>query len=199
MVDQRKEAAELIHGYALVGSAAAAIFAQTAPINVGVTTVWMGLMFNSLVKTMRPDVEDADAVFSSIGGAFIGTAFTTLAVRSAVGLVPVFGNLANAAMTFALFETTGWGMYALLKDGRDLKSITKEEFQKFIAIGKEEKLDVNAAIEKMPKTARVQYEALVKALKDRSLSDADREAIRAEISRLLDPYLEEQVVKSKVE
>jgi hypothetical protein len=187
---QRKRAAHIIHGYALGASGTSAVLAQAAPANIAVSSVFVGLMLRSLIKEFKPDVEDLEEVATAVGGTIAGTMFTGMALRSAVGLVPVLGNLANVAMTFTMFETVGWGIYALLKDGRDIRNITKDEFKKFMELGKAEKLDIQKAIDRMPPHDKVIYNAYVEKLKNKDLPDEERQRVIAQVDELLDPYLD---------
>lgn len=189
MSAEQKKAAAIIHNHAVLASGAAGVLSQTTVLSVGSSAVLIASMFNSLIKTFRPDIVDAEDLATKMGGFFLGWASGTLVVRSAVGLIPVFGNLASAALTFGMFETIGWGIFALLQDGRDIATLTKSEFKKFMKIGKKVKLDVTGAIEKMPPHGRIEYDRLVDELKKKSLSEAERHAVQEQIAALLDPYL----------
>jgi hypothetical protein len=95
----------------------------------------------------------------------------------------------GASMSFGLFEATGWGLYTMLEEGVDLRKLTPKEFRKYIKLGKEKKLDVKAAIEKMPPHDKVEYERLVEKLKEKDLSDEERADTRRQVEALLEPYL----------
>lgn len=188
-VDKRKQSASIIHVHALSASAIAGVTSQLSFLSIPFSAALAGNMFSRLIRTFHPDVEDVEDVAASVGAMFIGWGSATLIARSVIGVVPVFGNVASAAITFTLFESIGWAVYAILKDGRDVTSITKDEFKKFIKLGQQEKLNVQKAIKKMAPHHKAEYEYLVEQLESADISEDERSEIHAKIENLLDTYL----------
>lgn len=114
----------IIHGCATVAACSAAALAQTPAGDEAVLTA----LTTGMVARLCLNYEDASlAIFTPIAAQVFGKVIGEATAKIILSWIPYVGNAANAAITFALHETTGWAMVAALeqqeKDGTICKDV----------------------------------------------------------------------------
>src|SRR5262245_819181 len=146
MSSKRAEAAVIIHTNAVVSSSLAFLTSQAVPVNVGVTTVSIGFLTFSLLRLLRPEVEDMEKIAASIGTTVAGSVATGLVAKTLVGIIPVIGNFTSAAVNFTMIEGVGWGIYTFLSERDNLEGLTSAEFKNYMKRGEKHKLNLEKII-----------------------------------------------------
>ncbi|HJT55546.1 MAG TPA: hypothetical protein VJ761_03550 [Ktedonobacteraceae bacterium] len=117
----------------------------------------------------------------------LGTIMGVSSAASVLGLVPGIGNAVNSSITFSVIEILGWAVYDILKDGRDITSLSLEEFKKYIRIASTaEKPDMRKRIEALSPEKKREYNRLIAQLGDEDLSDEERQSILNKLENLMD-------------
>lgn len=192
MSTKRAEAAVIIHTNAVISSSLAFITSQAVPVNVGVTTLSIGFLTFSLLRLMRPEVEDMEKIAASIGATVAGSVATGLVAKTIVGIIPVIGNFTSAAVNFTMIEGVGWGVYTFLSERDNLEGLTSAEFKEFMKRGEKHKLNMEKVIVSLPKDVKANYDALIEKMKAKGLSNEEKAQIQSEIAALIAPYLPEE-------
>ncbi|MFN8376869.1 MAG: hypothetical protein U0694_28850 [Anaerolineae bacterium] len=193
MSSKRAEAAVIIHTNAVVSSSLAFLTSQAVPVNVGLTTVSIGFLTFSLIKLLRPEIEDVERVAAGITGTIAGAVATGFVAKSIVGIIPVIGNFTSAAVNFGMIETLGWGLFTLLSERPTVEGITAAEFKEYMKKGEKQKVDVQEVIVSLPVEVKSKYDALMAQMKDKGLSNEDKARIQSEIATLIAPYMPEEL------
>jgi len=134
--------------------------------------------------------ESAITTFISV---VIGRGLTEILLKGVFSFIPIFGSVTNAAITFGLTEAIGWSLFLIFDSGKDLGSLSKEEIESFLQLGKSYAEEVKksgefAWIDELPPHIKAQYDYLTKKLGDKNLSNEERQATLKEIEDLIAPY-----------
>jgi hypothetical protein len=121
-----------------------------------------------------------------------GRVVGTLVFKMGASLIPGINTLFNASTTFLLHEATGWALYHIFEAGHDLSSMSKKEISQAItaelAHHDERKAQFEAKLSQLTPTERAEVELLQKELRNRRLSESEKEAKLERIQALFDRY-----------
>jgi len=79
--------------------------------------------------------------------------------------------------------------FVLFKERKDPSKLTKEELKGIKIRAELEKIDLQSQIEKLPQDVKLRYEELRIMLKDRGLSEEEREALIDQMIALVEPHI----------
>ena len=101
--------------------------------------------------------EDLDMVILNLG--------MGLSLPPLISLLPPMGNVVGAQTTFGVSKAIGWGAYKAFEEGRDITTLSPEEWGRYISSGKAmDKPDIKALLKQRPPHERSEYEAIAKPL-----------------------------------
>lgn len=191
--DKKDKAAIIIHSSASASAVAAAAIA-TMPV-VGpaalefpiLTAITVGMVVVlSRLYGYDPDREKLAAIVSVV----LGTATGSVIALVLFSLIPGVGSGINAAVTFAITETIGWGFFRILEEGKDPIALSLSEQKEIYSRGKSERtkeLEEMKWLTNLPSDVKDKYDQLIKELsKTKQESELDR--LQNEIMELLTPY-----------
>lgn len=175
-------------------TAAAAWSAATAAVPVigplladttGLTLITIALAYSlSALYGKNLDTASLTAFAAVVLGAIAGN----LALKAGASLIPIFGSYFNAATTATLHAAIGWGIYKIYEDGKDLKDISKTDFQKYM---ERSKTEAEASIRwyeeiysKLSDEDKKTLKALQRKLKNKNLSMEERDNIDRQVEAL---------------
>lgn len=172
-----EKASLIIHSNAIASTITANAFAEIS---------WFGLDASLLATIATNMVIDLGKLFGktyreatihSKLSQILGTIMGVSSAASVLGLVPGIGNAVNTSITSSVIEILGWAVYAILKDGRDITSLSLEEFKEYIRIaGKMRKPDIRKSVEALSPEKKREYNRLIAQLGDEDLSDEERQS-----------------------
>jgi uncharacterized protein (DUF697 family) len=129
-------------------------------------------------------------------GVFAGFYLGTRGATCLIKWVPGIGNTANALSTIFTTEVLGWATVYLLSRGRDLSSAQKDEASDLIREGKElrkknkaEKKRIDDIINnKMTSGEKALYHSIMDQLKDKNISEDQRDNLVRKLDELFKKY-----------
>lgn len=184
----------VIHGFAAAHAVTAAALAQTMVGDEAALTALTITMIISLSKIYGAPLSWGGAL--SFLGVFTGFYLGTRGATCLIKWIPGIGNTANALSTIFTTEVLGWATVFLLSRGRDLATVNKDEAGDIIREGKilrkknaAEKKRIDDIINnKMTSGEKVLYHSLIEQLKDKNLSDSERDQIIRDLDNLFKKY-----------
>lgn len=182
----KEKAGQIVHGYAIAHAAAAFLLANTVVGDAPVLTVLTYGMIDSLGKLFGKR-NTPFFILRKLSQLFAAQIGTYLAAKG-VTWIPWFGNSINASLTFSITEIVGWTIFHIYDSGESLTSATVYDVR--IASGKaasdvKSYDEFKAQIENLPEEVRRQYEALVRKLIDRELSEQEKVEVAKRIQELV--------------
>ncbi len=128
------------------------------------------------------------ASLTAFAAVVLGAIAGNLALKAGASLIPIFGSYFNAATTATLHAAIGWGIYKIYEDGKDLKDISKTDFQKCM---ERSKTEAEASIRwyeeiysKLSDEDKKTLKALQRKLKNKNLSMEERDNIDRQVEAL---------------
>jgi hypothetical protein len=113
-------------------------------------------------------------------------------LKSGASLIPIFGSYFNASTTAVLHGGIGWGLCEIYEKKKPLGDYTKDELKAIFTRNKEkakvEKEKYDLAMSSLPSEARKEVEALQARLKDRNLTEKERNEIMEKISTIFEKH-----------
>lgn len=184
----------IIHGFATAHAIAAAALAQTLVGDEATLTALTIAMIIALSKLYNAPVSWGGAL--SFLGVFAGFYLGTRGATCLIKWIPGIGNTANALSTIFTTEVLGWATVYLLSRGRDLSSVKKDEASDLIREGKElrkkneaEKKRIDDIINnKMTSGEKALYHSIIEQLKDKNISDYQRDNLVRKLDELFKKY-----------
>ncbi len=186
----------IIHSCAVASAGFAAAFASipfisTLGLLVGadtpILTALTLLMVTALGQLFGKSFEITELM--GIGSCIIGQFFGLSVANVILSLVPGLGSYANATTTFSLQEATGWTIFTIFDEGKD---ITTEELIRYKDVGtkraEKESAKSKEMINRLPPSVNSEYDRLTKILGDKKISDYERQSTLNQIEKLLTPY-----------
>lgn len=154
---------------------------------IGICTLMGGLLAHNHGKKF------GDLRFMAVGAATAQYVAGALAIKTTSSFVPIYGSIVNAGISLVTVQAIGWGFHLVLDSGRDLASLTREEFLEYLREGEalRQKFDRSeefAWLEKMTASDRRRYRKLSRELARRSTSAERQAQILRELEELTRPY-----------
>lgn len=184
----------VIHGFAAAHAVTAATLAQTMVGDEAALTALTITMIVSLSRIYNAPVSwgGALAFLGVFAGFYLGTRGATCLIK----WIPGIGNTANALSTIFTTEVLGWSTVYLLSRGRDLSTVKKDEAEDIIREGKdlrkknaaEKKRIDNIINSKMTNGEKALYHSIMEQLKDKNISDSEREDLIRNLDDLFRKY-----------
>lgn len=184
----------IIHSFATAHAITAASLAQTMVGDEAALTALTVGMIIALSKLYNAPMSWGSALsfFGVFAGFYLGTRGATCLVK----WIPAIGNTANALSTIFTTEIIGWATVYLLSRGRDLTTVSKDEADEIIREGKElrkknaaEKKRINDIINKrMTSGEKALYHSIMDQLKEKDLSDQQRDELVRKLDELFKKY-----------
>lgn len=185
---RKKKAAVIIHSFAVANAAVGAVLANTVVGDMPFVTVLNVAMIYRVGKLFDVGTTYSDA--SAAAGTLFASATKTYLASRLIVWIPIAGNIVNAGVIFGLTELVGWMAFVLFKEGKDVSGLSKEELRQIKIRAEIEKIDLRSEIGKLPPEVRTQYEALENQLKNKKLSEEEREAIIDQMIALIEPHID---------
>lgn len=188
----RKSKAYLIIGTyaaaAVVWSGATANIPVAGPLladTSGLTLISI-LMAYSLAALYKIDLDTAS--LTAFATCVLGAIFGNVGLKMLASLVPIFGTFVNAAITGTLHTAIGLGICKLFEEGRDLNSVSSREFRRIVKECEEEaktaKEKYDAAFSRLSREDQERVRKLQKRMKDKHMTDSDRDYIQNELGSI---------------
>jgi hypothetical protein len=125
-----------------------------------------------------------ESLTAVVGQLLAVTAGTTLA-KGLLGWIPILGNVANAGVAFGVTEAIGWAAYLVFEEGGDISKVTAEEWKELIIRQKKiKKPVVTEILVQMTPEDQARYKILQDKLKDKNLTDHEKEEILLEMAQI---------------
>jgi uncharacterized protein (DUF697 family) len=124
-------------------------------------------------------------------GQVVGMVLGLTILRGVLSIIPGVGSIANAAITFSLQETIGWGAFMLLDSGGDIQNLgqyiksNKDDINEKVKREKKNKEEVERLIKNLPPEKKQRYDLLIKKISDPGLSEKERANAMEESIKLL--------------
>ena len=186
--DERR-AALIIHGFMIAGTTLGMIPA------IGLMPLTIMPLILAMLSSLASLCGSESNVkrTGSIVMKFAGYALSASVAGALTSLLPIIGNLANAAISAASIEIIGWAAFYVLRDtSDDAEDVNMGELlQQAQKLRKENKLfmeKLNEARKSMDSQEQKQYDADVKMIADKNATAKEREEALNRIQELLVKY-----------
>ena len=191
MADNKQATALVIHSFAVAHAATAALLAQTVIGDEAALTALTGSMIVTIVKMNGKHWTIGKAL--KFLGLFIGQYAGTRGAAFLIKWIPGIGNAANAITTFTITEVLGWTTYAFVSSGNDdFDSMSKSERDNLWKQAQKMREDEAAKSKKlydsMSDEDKRAYDAAMKELRNKDISDTRRDELTDEINRIASKY-----------
>ena len=184
-------------------SLAAAWSAVTAAIPVigplladtaGLTLLTVAMAY-SLAALYDKNMDSAS--LGAFGAVAVGFIAGQLALKVGASAIPIFGSYFNASVTAILHGAIGWALCEIFESGKTPGDYSKEELKEIFNRNKDkakqEKEKYDRAMESLPPDARQKVKDLQKQIKDRNLSDSERNELMGQITSIFEHHGVENV------
>lgn len=181
MNSKEKRARAIILGYASAHATVAFILANTVAGDAPILFVMTSAMIIQIADLCGKKIGwQAAAViagnlFGAVAGGYLAAKFVTW--------IPWAGNTLNASITFGITQVIGWTVFKMFND-----DMTQEEAIKYGHEKKVSRNEMDNIIKTMSTDDKKKYKELINKLKQRGLTDTDRQYIANDLANLLEKY-----------
>ncbi|MCW5206063.1 hypothetical protein VU08_03900 [Desulfobulbus sp. F5] len=173
-------------------SAATAAIPVIGPVladTAGLTVLTVAMAY-SLAALYDKTMDSASLyAFASVA---VGAIAGQLALKVCASIIPIFGSYFNASVTFILHGAIGWALCEIFESGRTPVDCSTEELKELFKRNKgkaeEEKKRYDAAMASLPQDARQKVKDLQSKIKDKKLSDFERNELMKEITSIFEKH-----------
>ena len=186
--EETVNSAIIINGFAASQAVAAAVLAPTIIGDEVALTALTAAMILSIGKGVFKKPLFRGVVLAWLGrniGIYLGSRALAMTVK----WIPGVGSSANATIAFFVTQAVGWTVFLIFKDDKNLDELSSEEVKEYQRRAKKmEKPDVKKWISRITPDEKEEYETLVKKLKNKDLSDNERDSIVERMQVLIKPH-----------
>lgn len=195
LLSQRDKSHLIIHSCAL-GAAGWSAAWGSVPI-MGVTPDTAGLI--GICSTMggllahNHGMRYSDLKFMAGAAAIAQYVAGALIIKGLAGMIPVVGTVVNATVSLATVEAIGWGLDLILRDGKTMADLTKQEIRQYMVRGQSirDQLKDDPGVQwlhGLPREVKRRLRILTKELTREGITEHRRAQILDLIEDLLRPH-----------